>query len=137
MAENLTDEKFYSRLKVYLNTVIIRDIQGGMAMRKMEDFSEVNLSPKIICEIQEIGKKHGISRIVLFGSRARKTNWEKSDIDLMISTPDSAVQLDFIDSLEEIDTLLMFDVVNRKSFNYSSVLNAEIMRDGVIIYEEI
>ena len=30
----------------------------------------------------------------------------KEDIDLMISTPNSAVQLDFADGLEEIDTLL-------------------------------
>lgn len=106
-------------------------------MKKLEHFDDVNLSPKIIMEIQNIGKRHNLSQIVLFGSRARKTNWEKSDIDLMISTSDSTVQLDFIDSLEEIDTLLMFDVVNRKGFNYSSDLHTEIMRDGVIIYEEV
>ena len=106
-------------------------------MKRLEHFDDVNLSREIIMEIQDIGKRYNISQIVLFGSRARKTNWEKSDIDLMISTSDSAAQLDFIDSLEEIDTLLMFDVVNRKGFNYSSDLHAEIMRDGVIIYEEV
>lgn len=31
----------------------------------------------------------------------------------------------------------MFDVVNGKGFNYSTDLHAEIMRDGMIIYEEV
>ena len=78
-----------------------------------------------------------MEKIVLFGSRARKTNWERSDIDLRISTFDSELHLDFIDSLNELDTLLMFDVVNRRSFNYSSALNQEIERDGVILYEKV
>lgn len=112
-------------------------IRKDNRMRKLEHFNDVNLSPEIIIDIQELGKRYSISQVVLFGSRARKTNGKKSDIDLMISTPDSTVQLDFIDSLEEIDTLLMFDVVNRKSFNYSSDLHEEIMRDGVILYEEV
>lgn len=93
--------------------------------------------PEIISAIQKLGEKYGMEEIVLFGSRARKTNWERSDIDLRISTFDSELHLDFVDSLNELDTLLMFDVVNRRSFNYSSALNQEIERDGVILYEKV
>lgn len=106
-------------------------------MKKLKKNSDVNLSSEIISGIQELGKKYGIEQIVLFGSRARKTNWERSDIDLMISTFDSKTYLDFIDDLEELNTLLMFDVVNRRSFNYSLDLDTEIKRDGVILYEEV
>ncbi len=106
-------------------------------MKKLETYEDVNLKPEIISAIQELGEKYGMEKIVLFGSRARKTNWERSDIDLRISTFDSELHLDFIDSLNELDTLLMFDVVNRRSFNYSSALNQEIERDGVILYEKV
>lgn len=106
-------------------------------MRKLEAFEDVNLKPEIISAIQELGKKFGMEQIVLFGSRARKTNWDRSDIDLRISTFDSEMYLEFVDELNELDTLLMFDVVNRRSFNYSSDLNEEIERDGVILYEKV
>lgn len=106
-------------------------------MRKLEAFEDVNLKPEIISAIQELGKKFGMEQIVLFGSRARKTNWDRSDIDLRISTFDSEIHLEFVDELNELDTLLMFDVVNRRSFNYSSDLNEEIERDGVILYEKV
>lgn len=106
-------------------------------MKKLESYKDVNLKPEIISAIQKLGEKYGMEEIVLFGSRARKTNWERSDIDLRISTFDSELHLDFVDSLNELDTLLMFDVVNRRSFNYSSALNQEIERDGVILYEKV
>lgn len=106
-------------------------------MKKLETYEDVNLKPEIISAIQKLGEKYGMEEIVLFGSRARKTNWERSDIDLRISTFDSELHLDFVDSLNELDTLLMFDVVNRRSFNYSSALNQEIERDGVILYEKV
>lgn len=106
-------------------------------MRKLEAFEDVNLKPEIISAIQKLGKKYEMEQIVLFGSRARKTNWDRSDIDLRISTFDSEIHLEFVDELNELDTLLMFDVVNRRSFNYSSDLNEEIERDGVILYEKV
>jgi predicted nucleotidyltransferase len=40
----------------------------------------------VLPEIRAIGKKHGISRIIFFGSRARGDCHEKSDIDLAVST---------------------------------------------------
>ena len=55
----------------------------------------------------------------------------------MISTFDDGAQLDFMEGLEEMDTLLMFDVVNKRSFNYSPDLDREIERDGVVLYEKI
>ncbi len=109
----------------------------GIVMRTLEALEDVNLKPEFILAIQELGKKFDMDQIVLFGSRARKTNWERSDIDLRISTFDSEVHLEFEDALNELDTLLMFDVVNRRSFQYSAELDKEIERDGVILYEKV
>lgn len=46
---------------------------------------EFNLDKKIVEEIYEIASKYkSIRKILLFGSRARKDNSPKSDIDLAI-----------------------------------------------------
>uniref|UniRef100_UPI0025DE6A4B nucleotidyltransferase family protein n=1 Tax=uncultured Clostridium sp. TaxID=59620 RepID=UPI0025DE6A4B len=46
---------------------------------------EFNLDKKIVEEIYEIASKYkSIRKILLFGSRARKDNSPKSDIDFMI-----------------------------------------------------
>ena len=39
---------------------------------------------EIYRQIAHIGKRFGVEKIVLFGSRARGTNQEKSDIDLAV-----------------------------------------------------
>lgn len=85
-------------------------------------------------DIIKIAKKNGIKKIILFGSRARGDNSERSDIDLAVSGGNAS---DFYyDIEEEAWTLLMFDVVDMDK-DISKELQAEIDRDGVIIYEEV
>lgn len=93
-----------------------------------------NLPERVERDIIKIAKKNNVKKVILFGSRARGTNSERSDIDLAISGGNA---LDFYFDIEEKAwTLLMFDVVelDRK---ISEELQAEINRDGVILYEEI
>lgn len=106
-------------------------------MRKWEEEADANLDQHIVISIQNLAKQYDLNKVILFGSRATKTNWERSDIDLMVSVGDSSVMLEFREALEKLRTLLIFDVVNEKAYNYSVELEHDIMRDGVILYEKV
>lgn len=93
-----------------------------------------NLDKRLEEDIIKIAKKNGIKKVILFGSRARGTNTERSDIDLAVSGGNI---LDFYyDVEEETWTLLLFDVVNLDK-NISEELKFEIAKDGVVLYEEV
>ena len=93
-----------------------------------------NLDKRVEDDIVRIAKKSNVKKVILFGSRARGTNSERSDIDLAIS---GGNVLDFYYDVEEkAHTLLMFDVVDLDK-GISEALQTEINKDGVILYEEI
>lgn len=93
-----------------------------------------NLDKRVEDDIIKIAKKNAIKKVILFGSRARGDHSERSDIDLAISGGNT---LNFqYDLEEEAWTLLMFDIVNLDR-EINEELQAEIDRDGVILYEEI
>lgn len=84
--------------------------------------------------ILALAKKHNIQKVILFGSRARGDNWQRSDIDLAI-TGGNTVAFS-IDVNEDVKTILMFDVVNLDEPVQQALLD-DIARDGVVIYEKI
>ena len=93
-----------------------------------------NLDKRVEDDIVKIAKKSNVKKVILFGSRARGTNSERSDIDLAVSGGNA---LDFYYDVEEkAHTLLMFDVVDLDN-GISEELQAEINKDGVVLYEEI
>lgn len=93
-----------------------------------------NLDKRVEDDIVRIAKKSNVKKVILFGSRARGTNSERSDIDLAVSGGNA---LDFYYDVEEkAHTLLMFDVVDLDN-GISEELQAEINKDGVVLYEEI
>ncbi len=93
-----------------------------------------DLDKRVEEDIIRIAKRNAIKKVILFGSRARGNNSERSDIDLAVSGGDA---LNFYyDVDEQAWTLLMFDVVNLDR-GISEELQAEINRDGVILYEEM
>jgi len=80
-----------------------------------------------------LAKKYDIDKIILFGSRAKGTNRERSDIDLAVSGKNVR---DFtFDADELIPTLLKFDVTNLNSPHSKEFLD-EIYNTGVSIYEK-
>ncbi|MBR1629606.1 MAG: nucleotidyltransferase domain-containing protein [Lachnospiraceae bacterium] len=92
-----------------------------------------NIPERVFRDITSIAAKHEMSKVLLFGSRARGTHYERSDIDL-------AVQGEEFDSFaedirENVHSLLMFDIVNLDSV-LSEDFKSEILRDGVILYEK-
>ncbi|MCC8169869.1 MAG: nucleotidyltransferase domain-containing protein [Oscillospiraceae bacterium] len=93
-----------------------------------------NLPENVKSGIVEMAEKYGIQKVILFGSRARGDNRERSDIDLAVSGGSvSEFALEIEDAL---DTLLMFDVVNLDE-NINLRLSEEIERDGIVIYEKV
>ena len=92
------------------------------------------LSDFLIDEIVNFAKKHSLSSVILFGSRARGDNKSRSDIDLAISGGDYdgfALDID-----EETHTLLSFDIVNLDG-NVQPALQENIMRDGKVLYAKV
>ena len=92
-----------------------------------------NLPERVERDIAVFAKKHSVERVVLFGSRARGSNTERSDVDIAVygGNFDSF----YWDIKENVHSLLMFDVVDAGSA-VSEELKREIERDGVVIYEK-
>ena len=84
-------------------------------------------------EIVNYAKNNDIKKVVLFGSRARCTNSERSDIDIAVygGNFDSF----YFDIKENVNSLLMFDIVEANK-RISEELENEIKKDGVVIYEK-
>ncbi len=93
-----------------------------------------NLSECIVEDIVIFAKKHGIRKVLLFGSRARGDNSERSDIDIAVSGGNAPGF--YYDMEENARTLLMFDVVELDK-GINEELQAEIDRDGVVLYEKV
>lgn len=92
-----------------------------------------NLPPRVEREIIAYAKKYGVKKVVLFGSRARCTNTERSDIDIAVYGGD--FNSFYFDIKEKINSLLMFDIVEADK-KISDELQNEIRKDGVVIYEK-
>lgn len=89
---------------------------------------------KIYLQIEKLGFKYQVEKIVLFGSRARGDNRERSDIDIAVFGLSDRLKADFLDDIEQLPTLLAFDVVQIKE-DTSPQLLLNIEKDGVTLYE--
>ena len=84
-------------------------------------------------ELLALAEACGLSRLILFGSRARGDNRERSDIDLAVSGGDV---VRFSLDVEELPTLLSFDVMNLDGAVQPELLES-IRREGITLYEKI
>lgn len=92
-----------------------------------------NLPDRILRELSTFAKKYAITKIILFGSRARGTHTERSDIDIAVYGGD--FEHFYLDVKEKTHSLLMFDIV-QADVAISDELKQEIEKDGVTIYEK-
>lgn len=93
-----------------------------------------NISENLKQQIIQFAKKCELNRVVLFGSRARGTNRDRSDVDLAVSGKRIS---DFQFLLEdEAESLLTFDVIDLSSI-VSQKLKSNIEREGVCLYAKV
>ena len=92
-----------------------------------------NLPDRVLRELSSFAQKYSVTKIILFGSRARGTNTERSDIDIAVYGGNFDGL--YWDVKEKINSLLMFDIVQADS-SISDELIKEIEKDGVVIYEK-
>ena len=90
---------------------------------------------EIFSQVAELAEQYQAEKVVLFGSRARRTHHEKSDIDLAVYGCKNFNNF-YFDMQEKVQTLLNFDVIDMEQ-GVSEELRQEIERDGVVIYEKI
>lgn len=92
-----------------------------------------DVSERLAGEISRFARSAGVEKIVLFGSRARGTNTERSDVDLAVYGGD--FDAFYWNIKENVHSLLMFDLVNVDE-GISRDLEEEIERDGIVLYEK-
>ena len=95
----------------------------------------MNLDKQILKEIGQIASHHPeIQKILLFGSRARGDNSERSDIDLAVYAKGSIST--FIEEIELMTTtLLEYDITHITELTEDYFLE-QINREGIVIYEK-
>lgn len=92
------------------------------------------IKQSVIKEIIDLAKKHGINRIILFGSRARGDYHRTSDIDLAVYGGD--VAMFSLDVEERTSTLLTYDVIDMNKTHQEEFIKS-IEREGRLLYEKI
>lgn len=92
------------------------------------------LNDIVLKQIIDLAQKRNITKVILFGSRARGDFKKKSDIDLAVLGENVA---EFSFDVDELtDTLLKYDIIDLNS-NISDELLKSIQNEGIIIYEKI
>lgn len=89
----------------------------------------------IYMKIGDLGKKYGADKILLFGSRARGDNREKSDIDIAVFGMPQKNQIKFGLEIDDLNTLLDFDIVFITERTAPKLLE-NINRDGVSLMDK-
>ncbi len=91
---------------------------------------------KIYKAICAAAKRHSANKVVLYGSRARGDNREKSDVDIAVFGMPKSEQILFVGDINDIPTLLKFDIVFVTDETDPALMN-NIYKDGVIIMDKL
>ena len=107
----------------------------GNIMEVKELSEKTGIKQKVIEEIIDLAKKYHVEKVILFGSRARGDNHDRSDIDLAVYGIREEDKSLFWYDIEELPTLLKFDIVHVDD-NTDTDLLESIRKDGVVLYEK-
>ena len=91
---------------------------------------------KLYALIAALGEKCQAEKIILFGSRARGDNHDRSDIDLAIYGMPEKNRAWFWSDIDDLPTLLKFDLVHVDA-DTDTELVKNIEKDGVTLYERL
>lgn len=95
---------------------------------------KIDIPDVVLKDIAAFAENNSVEKVVLFGSRARGTNTERSDVDLAVYGGD--FDSFYWNITENVNSILSFDVINADK-NISDELKKEIARDGIVIYEKV
>ncbi|WP_337798617.1 nucleotidyltransferase domain-containing protein [Acidaminococcus timonensis] len=93
----------------------------------------IQLSENLLQELIRLGRQFNLDRIILFGSRARGTGTERSDVDIAVTGGD--IDGFYWEVKENFPSLLLFDIVDLDA-GITPALQQELEKDGVTIYEK-
>ena len=96
--------------------------------------NETGIREEVIKEIIALAEKYAITKVILFGSRARGDYRERSDIDLAVTG--GQVDLFALAVDEETSTLLKYDIVNLDGRVQKELLES-IKTEGILLYEKV
>ena len=65
---------------------------------------------EIIKQVADICREYKAKQVILYGSRAKDTAWERSDIDIAVSGAENFDEL--ADRIDELPTLYSVDLLN-------------------------
>ncbi len=86
----------------------------------------------------DILKNFSVKKAILFGSYAKNTQTSKSDIDLVIDSNGTLLNIYFYGLLEELVEKLQknIDLFEISEIQKDSRIYKDIQREGVVIYEK-
>jgi len=97
--------------------------------------NKLHLKEEIKEKIISILVKHGIKRILVFGSYARNEATPKSDLDLIVDFPEGTSLLDHIGIEIELSEALnmKIDLLSRNGI--SPYIKDHVLKEAIVIYE--
>ena len=96
--------------------------------------NNTGIKAEVIEEIRKFARKYDVTKVILFGSRARGDFKRTSDIDIAVTGGDFvrfALDVD-----EETSTLLEYDIVDLDN-DMQDELRDSIKKEGIILYEKV
>ena len=96
--------------------------------------NNTGIKAEVIEEIRKLARKYDVTKVILFGSRARGDFKRTSDIDIAVTGGDFvrfALDVD-----EETSTLLEYDIVDLDN-DMQDELRDSIKKEGRILYEKV
>ena len=91
----------------------------------------------IVTQLEPLFIKYGVVRAIVFGSYAKGTATEKSDIDIVIDSDGYLRGIEFFSAQAEMTQVLPIasDIFEKREIKTGSKMESEINKTGVVIYE--
>ena len=88
--------------------------------------------------LQEILKNFSVKKAILFGSYAKNTQTSKSDIDLVIDSEGTLLNINFYGLLENLVQKLQknIDLFEISEIQKGSRIYNDIEKEGIVVYEK-